>query len=72
MNDEFTPAPHCVQCGEEMPYGLTIQLYHSKYSDLEDVEVKLQTCTNLECPNYGLLQLGREGMPDLLEDESEQ
>ena len=60
--------PHCVQCHKEMPFGITIELYHSKYSDIEDVELRLQTCTNPVCPNYGLLQLGEEGMPDF-EDE---
>ena len=59
MKEEIVSAPHCVQCGNEMVYWLTIEAKNGT--------VRLQNCTNPECANYGLLTLGIEGMPkDLL------
>lgn len=42
-------APHCVQCGQEMPYGT-------------DGDKFASVCCNPKCPNYGLLQMGIEKM----------
>ena len=46
---------HCVQCGEEIKYATDVQ------------NKQVTVCNNPKCPNYGLLQLGKE-MMDNLED----
>ena len=45
-------APHCVQCGGEMTYGV-------------DWNKFVLVCYNPICPNYGLLQMGIEKMKKL-------
>jgi hypothetical protein len=39
---------HCVQCGEEVIMHDFTELYY---------------CINVECPNYGLIQMSIEYMP---------
>lgn len=58
--EEIVSAPHCVQCGNEMVYGLSIEAKNGLF--------RLQNCINPECANYGLLTLGVEGMPKDLQD----
>lgn len=48
--------PVCVECGKEMPYAAKI--------GRTDVPV----CANPECPEYGLLQVGREQMDKLVRE----
>ena len=42
-------ASHCVQCGEEMPYGTNWDKF-------------VPVCFNHKCPNFGLLQMEIEKM----------
>jgi hypothetical protein len=57
MINIFEP-PHCVQCAKEMVYGCDIQ------------KINIPVCSNPGCPNYGLLQIGREGMDKIKIKES--
>jgi hypothetical protein len=43
---------HCLQCGEEL-----------KIHDLQPKWCEVPYCINVECPNYGLFQMGIENMP---------
>jgi len=47
---------HCVQCNEPMIHGT-------------DWDKFVPICTNPECPNYGLLQIGQEALDDLYKAE---
>lgn len=42
-------ASHCVHCGKPMIYGTNWDKF-------------VPVCFEPDCPNYGLLQIGREGM----------
>jgi hypothetical protein len=44
---------HCVQCGGTLDYQV----------NEEKIDHILLVCHRSECPNYGLLQIGIEGMP---------
>ncbi len=50
--EKIRTAPRCVQCHAECPYGL------------KDLPLAI-ICTDLKCPNYGLMQAGEDVMLEL-------
>lgn len=55
---DISNAPRCVMCTKEMVYGCNIGT------------ISIPVCNNQECPNYGLLQIGLDGMGKLEKEEN--
>jgi hypothetical protein len=60
----------CVQCHKKLKYGVAIQNTNIAFAVLVDKplykndDMLISICHNPKCPNYGLLQISNEKMPN--------